>query len=286
MKSRFKVFASVMTLAVMLTGCGSAIETTGSIPEIDDGLASVTNVSVNEAADNVSENESVSDGTNGNEINSADSSDIVEGVMTASEEKEEFDYVPEYDEEFFSNDLFIGDSISTGYSGYGILNAENVYAKIGLNPLSALDTEVDTPDGELLLTDEISLKKPDRAYIMLGSNGIEWLACSNMLDALNEIINAIHDASPETQVVCLTIPPVTKEYDDNNEEVDVMDKINDYNERLKEMCDDKEIECIDITEMLKDSEGYFVSYYAETDGMHFKPTAYKMILAKIEYTLS
>ena len=79
---------------------------------------------------------------------------------------------------------------------------------------------------------------------------------------------------------------VTKEYDDEETELEVMDKIKDYNSRLEEMCGEKGLTYIDITTMLEDNDGYFVYYYAETDGVHFKPTAYKMLLSKIQYTLS
>ncbi len=290
MKLKIKVIVSSLLLSSLLTACGSAIEpvTSADIPIIDEPPAKSAEVSSNKASDSVNAVLPASDGVGNDEIKSAETSPIVDGTVTASQTKPEFSFVPDYDESFFENDLFIGDSITTGYSGYGILDEKNVFAKIGLNPLSALDTEIKTSDGDYLLSDEVALKKPKRAYIMLGSNGIDWLACSNMLDGISDIVDAVHDASPETQVICLTIPPITKDYKSETEGVtarDVMEKIGDYNERLASLCDDKEIQCIDITTMLEDSEGYFVNYYAEVDGMHFKPTAYKMILTKIQYTL-
>lgn len=284
MKFKAKALTVSILIAVLLTACGSPVERVPSVsvPSIDEVPEKTTEVNVHSAD---APSADVKSGGNGSEA---------VGVITSSDpdtyscitEKPEFDFTVDYDEEFFADDLFIGDSISTGYSGYGILNEKNVFAKIGLNPLSALDTEVTTVNGDMILSDAVNLTAPKRAYVMLGSNGIDWLACSNMLDAVSGIVDAIHDASPETQIICLTIPPVTKEYDKANEELDVMDKIHDYNSRLAQLCDDKDIQFIDITTMLEDNEGYFVDYYAETDGMHFKPTAYKMILTKIQYTLS
>ncbi|MBQ8567725.1 MAG: hypothetical protein IJ446_00740 [Oscillospiraceae bacterium] len=287
MKIRAKyIFALVMT-AVMLTGCGTAVDS-----DKDSIIPSIDKVSGEEAVV---------------VTNKADASpDQTEGVAAANEEmgvitaavtetpafydengvKEEFDFTPEYDEEFFEGDLFIGDSITTGFSGYGILPEESVFAKIGLNPLTALDTAVTTADGDILLADKAAAVAPKRAYIMLGSNGVEWLACSNMLEGIEEIIKEISRCSPETQIVCLSVPPVTKEYDDSNEELEVMEKIHEYNSRLSEMCGDMGVHYIDITTVLEDNEGYFVHYYAEPDGVHFKPTAYKLLLSKIQYTLS
>lgn len=281
---------SALAAALLLAGCGSQLD--DDLPSV---LPSVDNIPGKSASVNVHSADAPSeDITLPSEISAESTSDI--SAVSENEFgsnyydengiKEDFSFTPEYDEDFFENDLFIGDSITTGYSGYGILNEKNIFAKIGLNPLTALDTEVSTVYGDVLLSDAVSQAAPKRAYIMLGSNGIEWLACSNMLEAISDIADTIHDSSPETQVICLTIPPVTKEYDNSNEELEVMNKIRDYNTRLAQLCDDKEITCIDITTMLEDNEGYFVYYYAETDGVHFKPTAYKMILSKIEYTLS
>lgn len=285
MKFKANALTVLALTAMLLTACGSPVESSPSVsvPSIDEVPEKTAEVNVH-SADAPSA-----------EVKTIDSGSDTDGAVTTvtngtydviTEAKPEFDFTVDYDEDFFADDLFIGDSISTGYSGYGILNEKNVFAKIGLNPLSALETEVTTANGNMLLTDAVSLAAPKRAYVMLGSNGIDWLACSNMLDAISDIVDAIHDASPETQIICLTIPPITKEYDEANEELAVMDKIHDYNSRLAQLCDDKDIQCIDITTMLEDNEGYFVDYYAETDGMHFKPTAYKMILTKIQYTLS
>lgn len=289
MNFKAKALTVLALTAMLLTSCGSPVESSPSVsvPSIDELPEKTAEVNVH-SADAPSADMTIID-TDSAEVNIVTSPEYDtydSSYYDENGEKMDFSFTVDYDEEFFDDDLFIGDSISTGYSGYGILNEKNVFAKIGLNPLSALDTEVTTVNGDMLLSDAVSLAAPKRAYVMLGSNGIDWLACSNMLDAISSIVDAIHDASPETQIICLTIPPVTKEYDDANEELDVMDKIHDYNSRLAQLCDDKDIQCIDITTMLEDNEGYFIDYYAETDGMHFKPTAYKMILTKIQYTLS
>lgn len=285
MKFKANALMVLALTAMLLTACGSPVESSPSVsvPSIDEVPEKTAEVNVHSADAPSTEVKTISSGSDTDGTVPAANNGTYDVI---TEEKPEFDFTVDYDEEFFADDLFIGDSISTGYSGYGILNEKNVFAKIGLNPLSALETEVTTVNGDMLLTDAVSLTTPKRAYVMLGSNGIDWLACSNMLDAISDIVDAIHDASPETQVICLTIPPITKEYDEANEELAVMDKIHDYNSRLAQLCDDKDIQCIDITTMLEDNEGYFVDYYAETDGMHFKPTAYKMILTKIQYTLS
>ena len=71
--------------------------------------------------------------------------------------------VDSYDESFFVNDLFIGDSIGTGLLNYGYLDSTQVYAQIGLNPESAHSTEY---EGYTAVTRAEELQ-PKRIYIML-----------------------------------------------------------------------------------------------------------------------
>lgn len=187
-----------------------------------------------------------------------------------------------YDSEFFSSDLFIGDSISTGYSLYGFLADKNVYAKVGLNPSTVLTKSVSTCYGEIGISTMLSYTMPKRVYIMLGSNGIQWLSVGNMLQSTDTLVDLIKESCPDSEVVIISVPPVTKGYDSTVEDVDVMAKINEYNTSLNSYCTANGMLFVDAASILKDETGYFNSTYAESDGMHFKSSAYKTLLSKIQ----
>lgn len=187
-----------------------------------------------------------------------------------------------YSSDFFASDLFIGDSISTGYSLYGFLPEKNVYAKVGLNPSTVLTRNVATCYGEIGVTDMLAYTVPDRVYIMLGSNGIQWLSVANMLDSTDKLTELIKESCPDTEVVIISVPPVTPEYDRTVDDVNVMEKIDEYNDSLSAYCRAKGMLYIDIASVLKSENGYFNYTYAESDGMHFKSSAYKTILSKIQ----
>lgn len=188
----------------------------------------------------------------------------------------------EYDSEFFSSDLFIGDSISTGYSLYGFLDDKNVYAKVGLNPSTVLTKSVSTCYGEIGISTMLSYTMPKRVYIMLGSNGIQWLSVGNMLQSTDTLVELIKEICPDCEVVIISVPPVTKGYDSTVDDVDVMAKINEYNTSLKSYCTANNMLFVDAASILKDETGYFNKTYAESDGMHFKSSAYKTLLSKIQ----
>ena len=188
----------------------------------------------------------------------------------------------EYDASFFEDDLFIGDSISTGYSLYGFFSEKNVFAKVGLNPSTALTKTVSTCYGNIGVGGMVSYTTPKRAYIMLGSNGIQWLSIDNMIECTEKLVNIITDVSPDTEVVIISVPPVTPEYDSTVEDVVVIDKINRYNASLNKFCRDNDLLFCDAASVLKNESGYFDYAFAEADGMHFKPAAYRTLLSKLQ----
>ncbi len=188
----------------------------------------------------------------------------------------------EYDSDFFSSDLFVGDSISTGYSLYGFLNDKNVFAKVGLNPSTVLSKKISTCYGEIDITDMLTYTVPDRVYVMLGSNGIQWLSVGNMLESTDKLTQLIEETCPGTEVVIVSVPPVTPEYAASVETVNVMSKINEYNASLSAYCRANGLLYVDVASVLKNEEGYFDYSLAESDGMHFKSSAYKAVLSKIQ----
>lgn len=187
----------------------------------------------------------------------------------------------DYSAGFFENDLFIGDSISTGYSLYGFLNDKNVFAKVGLNPSTVLTKTVATCYGEIGISDMLDYTMPERVYIMLGSNGIQWLSTENMLSSTDSLVKLINEKHPGTEVMIVSVPPVTPEYDASVEDINIIAKINEYNASLRTYCNNNGMLFIDAGSVLKNSEGYFDYAYAESDGMHFKYSAYKVLLSKI-----
>lgn len=188
----------------------------------------------------------------------------------------------DYDSSFFSEDLFIGDSISTGYSLYGFLNDRNVFAKVGLNPSTVLTKTVSTCFGDIGISDMLTYTSPKRVYIMLGSNGIQWLSVDNMLKSTDTLVTLIKTACPDAEVTIISVPPVTPKYAATVTDIDVMAKINEYNDSLCDYCAENSMLFVDAASVLKNSTGYFDYSYAESDGMHFKPSAYKTLLSKIQ----
>lgn len=184
-----------------------------------------------------------------------------------------------YDPEFFADDLFIGDSISTGLLNYGYLNADQVFAAIGLNPDSALTEEIDG----MTAVEKAAEQKPKRIYIMLGSNGLAYMGNTYMIQKMQELTDALKAASPDSYLYLLSIPPVTKEHESEGQETMAM--ITGYNKLLKDLADEIGVVYLNLCAELENSAGYFSDAYAEADGMHFLGAAYKKMLSFLQKSI-
>lgn len=184
-----------------------------------------------------------------------------------------------YDADFYANDLFIGDSISTGLLNYGFLNADQVFAAIGLNPDSALTEEIDG----VTAAEKAGALKPKRIYIMLGSNGLAYMGNTYMTQKMHELVDLLREASPDSYIYILSIPPVTKEHE--NEGQETMAMITGYNKLLKDLADEIGVVYLNLCAELENSAGYFSDVYAEADGMHFLSAAYKKMLSFIQKSI-
>lgn len=187
--------------------------------------------------------------------------------------------VDSYDDSFFVNDLFIGDSIGTGLLNYGYLNSNQVYAQIGLNPESAHATEY---DGYTAVTKAAELQ-PKRIYIMLGSNGLAYMGNTYMIQQMQTLIEQLRESCPESYIYVISIPPVTKAHEAEGQETMAM--VNGYNMLLKDMADEIGVIYLDLCSELQDSTGYFSDTYAEADGLHFLGSAYKKMLSFIQKSI-
>lgn len=178
-----------------------------------------------------------------------------------------------YDPAFFQNDLFIGDSISTGLYLYSFLDKNNVFAEVGLNPESAPTKKIDG----VTCIEKAQTMNPKRIYIMLGSNGLAFLEADYMATKMVELIEKLETACPTAKICIISIPPVTKAHDAEGNET--MAKVNAYNSALKSLCSQGGYTYIDICSMLLDDGGYFAEKYAEADGLHFMGNTYKILLS-------
>ncbi len=191
-----------------------------------------------------------------------------------------------YDREFFKDDLFIGDSITTGFYAYDKLDMRNVAAAVGYTPYKAWHTAIELYDGTSATALEYAkAMQPKRIYIMLGSNGL--LESYAMKGSYTAFLDELILACPESEIYCMSIAPVTSDSSAAAYSGITNQMALDFNDYIKNtICVDYGLEYLDICTLLSDSDGYFSHDYAEVDGMHFKGATYDVVLNYIENAVS
>lgn len=181
-------------------------------------------------------------------------------------------------ETYFGKCSFVGDSISVGLADFQLVPVRNVFAELGMN-IEKINTEtMKTAYGDVTAIEALKIAKPENVYIMLGSNGITWISIEKMIEYYSQFVDEVKKYLPDATIYILSIPPVTAEREVAAEEPILNSDIDNYNSRLLEMANEKNICYVDINTALKNNDGKFPSEKAEKDGMHFKKTTYTDML--------
>lgn len=193
-----------------------------------------------------------------------------------------------YSKEFFKDDLFIGDSISTGLYLYNKLDAKNVAAAVGYTPYKAYNTAIDFYDGSSMTALDYALKmQPKRIFVMLGSNG---MASSGDIEAMKDsyrtLLEKLSASCPKSKIYCLSVTPVTADSTEAAAGNITNEIIRDFNAYLKSLSGELGVGYMDIYSLLIDDTGYFSKDYAEVDGLHFLGKTYDVMLSYIQNELS
>ena len=204
------------------------------------------------------------------------SSETTSSEDTSSEGETEDTY---FDKEFFDSSLFIGDSISTGLSLYGFLDAENVFATQGLAPSTVLTIEI---DGKTF-SDKIASFKPEKIFIMLGTNSVGYGDAADLVDSMKTLVESI-STTCKSEIYVLSIPPVTRDAEARQDNYLTIEAINEYNGLLKTAVSGTSAKFIDFNSVLSDADGYFNEDYAEMDGIHFMGSTYQIMLSYLQKT--
>ena len=136
--------------------------------------------------------------------------------------------------EKFAHAVILGDSITTGFTVYDVLDTSKVVAEKGMH----LDQT-----GDLIKTDGDT---------------------DAFIEKYKAVLANVREQMPDAVIYINCVLPVSAQ---KEEEEPVYAKIPDYNTALKAMCDEEGITFIDNTEIVKDE-------YYEQDGEHMKAEYY------------
>lgn len=157
--------------------------------------------------------------------------------------------------EKFAGAVVLGDSVAEGFAEYDILNASSVAAEIGVH--------LDELDEQISKVKELS---PSILFLYLGMNDVTATNgdVDRFISEYKSVLTQIKEEVPDAHIFVNSIFPVQEKA---LEEEPLLEKIPEYNDALKELCDSQTVAFIDNTDLV--SEQYY-----EQDGIHFKADFY------------
>lgn len=280
----------ILMIIVLLGLCTGVFIVLFSNVTDDSQKSSSTSYPLIESSSSVSS--SVSSSTSSPITESSSSTDVVftstesteSSTQSSSESSSSTTFVPgdtpseNFDLSFFTDDLFIGDSIFTGFYLYpGYLEMSQVAAAVGLTPYKAYTSVLD--DKGVTAVEYAKQMQPKRIFIMLGSNAMAGTDHSSLEESYRELVSRLMGACPNAEICCISITPTARKNDYPNIDNSEVREVNRY---IKSMCSELGLKYCDLYTLISDEDGYFLEDYAEVDGMHFKGRTYAVLLSELQ----
>ena len=167
--------------------------------------------------------------------------------------------------ELFSNSLFVGDSITSGFSDYKIVNSNNVIASVGAKMAVHLPENIET----------IVQYNPDILILHYGLNemGTEQYHLDNFINKYKECLVTLKSRLPYTRIIVLGLTPVL---DNAIQAQGRFVRIPAYNAAMRQMC-------VEVGVGYEENAPLFNAHqdmYGK-DGIHIKSAMYKLWIRQI-----
>ena len=127
-------------------------------------------------------------------------------------------------------------------------------------------------------------RQPTKALILLGVHDYIGKTIEKGMDYDTRIIDLAQKHAPNTELIFLSLTPVTKSFCKHQDYRTMWDE---YNAALKGLCLLRNVPYIDIASPMKDEEGYLKSSYASDGKYHLKYEALELwVQALLDYAQS
>ncbi len=202
---------------------------------------------------------------------------IVAGQAAEADETVTYDFQA-VTEDYFNDAVFIGDSRTVGLFEYGGLEERaDFFAKISLTIYDVFTAPVaeDEETGEkITVEDALEKKQYGKVYLMLGINELGTGNTEYFMDHYTAAVEKIRQLQPDAVIFVQGIMRVTGEKDESDP-IFNNTNINEKNEAIATLADNRNIFYIDVNEVVCDENGNLVHEYT-IDEIHLKAKYYEI----------
>lgn len=179
---------------------------------------------------------------------------------------------------YIDETMFFGDSNTVRLEHYGLVPQSRVKALSGIGVEGALAApfSANGEGGSATMAQAIAAQKPKRALITLGTNDIGALSAEDFAGRYGQLLDALHQASPNTLLVVNSIPPVAEGTSYGRLSTQ---KVKEYNAALLALCREKGVAYLDSYATLAQDGQQVKDGYTDGDGVHLSQQALEAMLA-------
>ena len=282
MKKRVALFLTALLALSAFVGCSSSPETTG------EGGTPSSQSSAQESTNGGEDDGESTEPSQPEEPDDepADGSSTPSSSTSSSSEGSSEGEVPtgaDVGASFFDDAVFIGDNISLRLTYYcqahpdalgkaQFLTAGSLGSGNALWDENSQDAVFPLYNGQqVTLQDGVAKSGAKKVFIMLGMNDIGLYGMDGARDNMESLIELILEKSPDVKIYVQSMTPMLASHQLkslNNTNIDA------YNKLLKEMCEEKGYEFVDVASVMKDADGGLIAAYCSDGGdggmgMHF-----------------
>lgn len=173
-------------------------------------------------------------------------------------------------EGYFDDTLFIGDSLTLALSYYPVIEDQVEFcAYKSITPMQFVNnTKVEISDNEeAAIWDEVCKKKPEKIYILLGTNALASGSNSAFILYYDKLIEMLQEQFPDAVIYIEGIPPVTAKV--STERITLSNgRIRKINVKIAKMATERGCYYIDLYKALAGGDKCLPDDIAQEDGIH------------------
>ena len=174
-------------------------------------------------------------------------------------------YAVEPDYTVFDDAAFVGNSTFEGLYRYGVITHGVFYTKVGLNVLTVFTAHTDK--GTVPIIDELRNGTYGKVILMFGENELGWPSPKAYIDKYEELVDAVWERQPDTEIYIVAMPPVSAGYTDSNYVGVNNTNIQNFNAMMEDLAYRRGCHYIDVPQELMTFDGALPNE-ASGDGLH------------------
>ena len=176
------------------------------------------------------------------------------------------------DTSYFSDAVFIGDSLTSGLKDYNVMKTKGVFATNAMTTRSALVSKISLNSESLSVPEAVKSIQPAKVYVLLGANEIRGVTgTKGFITNYGTLVDQLKQAGPQAKIYIQSIFPVTDAYEQQYGVTNAT--IDTFNQAIQDMCTSKGVTYVDAGSALKDSDGRLSADDASS-GYNIRKTAY------------